>query len=85
MGRGVNPDGWEALVELRDQLAKGEKVGWYVVYNGDEERWAPKEEEEEEDAEEDVEEEEKEVVAVSLSLEVGCPMCGLGGGLMLVV
>ncbi|KAA6415131.1 MAG: hypothetical protein FRX48_01883 [Lasallia pustulata] len=59
MGEGVNPDEWGALVELRDQLAKGEKVGWYVVYNGDEERWAPKEEE---DEEEEVEEEEKEVV-----------------------
>lgn len=64
MGKGVNADGWGALVELRDQLAKGEKVGWYVVYNGDEERWAPKEEE---DEEEEVEEEEKEPVVVSLT------------------
>lgn len=65
MGKGVNADGWGALVELRDQLAKGEKVGWYVVYNGDEERWAPKEEEEEEEVVEE-EEKEKEVVVVSL-------------------
>lgn len=65
MGKGVNADGWGALVELRDQLAKGEKVGWYVVYNGDEERWAPKEEE---DEEEEVEEEEKERVVVSFIL-----------------
>lgn len=38
MGRGVGAEGWAALVELRDQLAKGEKVGWWVVYCGDEER-----------------------------------------------
>ncbi|KAI9830822.1 MAG: hypothetical protein M1819_005347 [Sarea resinae] len=26
---------WGALVELRDQIAPGEKVGWWVVYCGD--------------------------------------------------
>ena len=36
MGQGVNAEGWGALIELRDQLAPGEKVGWWVVYNGDE-------------------------------------------------
>lgn len=29
---------WEAFLQLRDQLAEGEKVAWYVVYCGDEER-----------------------------------------------
>ena len=74
MGRGVNADGWGALVELRDQLAKGEKVGWYVVYNGDEERWAPPEEENEgeEEEEEEVEEAEKVVVVVSLPWGFEC-------------
>ncbi|KZF25162.1 hypothetical protein L228DRAFT_265636 [Xylona heveae TC161] len=38
MGEGVPPEQWGALVELRDQLAPKEKVGWFVVYNGDEER-----------------------------------------------
>ncbi|MCJ1479770.1 hypothetical protein MMC13_008456 [Lambiella insularis] len=41
MGQGVAADGWEALVELRDQLAPGEKVGWWVVCNGDEQRLKP--------------------------------------------
>ncbi len=51
MGRGVGAEGWGALAELRDQLAKGEKVGWWVVYCGDEERWAPGLEEREEASE----------------------------------
>jgi hypothetical protein len=38
MGRGVATEGWEALLELRDQIAPGEKVSWWVVYNGDEKR-----------------------------------------------
>ncbi|MCJ1398222.1 hypothetical protein MMC11_001419 [Xylographa trunciseda] len=41
MGQGVATDGWAALVELRDQLAPGEKVGWWVVCNGDERRPKP--------------------------------------------
>ena len=38
MGRGVGAEGWGALVELRDKVAGGEKVGWWVVCCGDEER-----------------------------------------------
>lgn len=34
----IPPDAWDALAELRDQLAKDEKIGWWVVYNGDPER-----------------------------------------------
>ncbi|KAF9733138.1 hypothetical protein PMIN06_011568 [Paraphaeosphaeria minitans] len=40
-GVGVQSDTWSALVELRDKVAPGEKVGWFVVVNGDVERWAP--------------------------------------------
>ena len=40
-GRGVKNEQWAALVELRDKLCPGEKVAWYVVVCGDEERWAP--------------------------------------------
>ena len=47
MAQGVGAAGWDALADLRDQLAPGEKIGWFVVYNGDEERLA--------DAEHDIE------------------------------
>ncbi|KAI9811088.1 MAG: hypothetical protein M1827_005670 [Pycnora praestabilis] len=40
-GEGIDPEAWGALIELRDKLAPGEKVGWFVVYNGDEERRGP--------------------------------------------
>ena len=38
MAQGVGAAGWDALADLRDQIAPGEKIGWFVVYNGDEER-----------------------------------------------
>ena len=34
----IPSDAWDALAELRDKLAKDEKIGWWVVYNGDPER-----------------------------------------------
>ena len=40
-GVGVQSEAWAALVELRDKVAPGEKVGWFIVVNGDLERWAP--------------------------------------------
>jgi hypothetical protein len=40
----------DAITELRDKLAPGEKLGWFVVVNGDVERWAPPLEEEDEAA-----------------------------------
>lgn len=40
-GKGVPNDQWAAMMELRDKLAPEEKVAWYVVVCGDEERWAP--------------------------------------------
>ncbi|KAK5096009.1 hypothetical protein LTS08_007892 [Lithohypha guttulata] len=37
-GPAVTPQQWEALAQLRDKLAEGEKIGWWVVYNGDPDR-----------------------------------------------
>lgn len=37
-GPAVTPEAWEALAQLRDKIAEGEKIGWWVVYNGDPER-----------------------------------------------
>ena len=38
---GLSEDSWIAIRELRDQLCKDEKLAWYVVVCGDEERRAP--------------------------------------------
>jgi len=40
-GKGVGQESWIALAELREQLAPGEKVAWFIVVNGDVERYAP--------------------------------------------
>ncbi|KAJ9621576.1 hypothetical protein H2203_007063 [Taxawa tesnikishii (nom. ined.)] len=40
-GKGVANEQWSSMMELRDKLAPDEKVGWFVVVCGDEERWAP--------------------------------------------
>lgn len=40
-GKGVSNEGWNAVMELRDAIAPGEKVAWFVVVCGDTERWAP--------------------------------------------
>lgn len=40
-GGGVKEDQWAAIAELRDKVSPGEKLGWFVVVNGDVERWAP--------------------------------------------
>lgn len=37
-GPAVTPQQWEALAELRDKLAEGEKIGWWIIYNGDPDR-----------------------------------------------
>lgn len=39
--KGISNDTWSAMVELRDKLAPGEKLSWFVVVCGDTERWAP--------------------------------------------
>ncbi|KAL6704147.1 hypothetical protein ACN47E_008707 [Coniothyrium glycines] len=40
-GNGVGEEQWVAIADLRDKVAPGEKLGWFVVVNGDVERWAP--------------------------------------------
>lgn len=52
-GSGLSDDATKALEELRDRLAPGEKIGWFMVYNGDPDRWYPPSEEEEEEEEYD--------------------------------
>jgi hypothetical protein len=47
-GSGLTEDQTKALEELRDRLAPGEKIGWYLVYNGDPDRWYPESETESE-------------------------------------
>lgn len=37
-GPGSTPKAWEALADLRDKIAAGEKIDWWVIYNGDPER-----------------------------------------------
>ena len=63
-GPGLTNKAWEALADLRDKIAEGEKIGWWVVYNGDPERGFDDEDDrdgEDEDEEmEDVEGEEEE-------------------------
>lgn len=49
------PQAWEALAELRDKIAEGEKIGWWVVYNGDPERSSSDVEDEEENESNDEE------------------------------
>lgn len=31
----IRPAQWESLAELRDHIAPDEKIGWFVVHNGD--------------------------------------------------
>lgn len=40
-GKGVSTDSWSAMIDLRDKLAPGEKVAWFVVVCGDTERDFP--------------------------------------------
>ncbi|OQN96087.1 hypothetical protein B0A48_17887 [Cryoendolithus antarcticus] len=40
-GKGLGNDQWAAMMDLRDKVAPEEKVAWYIVVCGDEERWAP--------------------------------------------
>ena len=37
-GPGSTSRAWEALADLRDKIADGERIDWWVVYNGDPER-----------------------------------------------
>lgn len=52
-GSGVPDDQLAAISELRDKVTPDAKIGWFVVVNGDVERWAPPLEDEDELADED--------------------------------
>ncbi|KAF9890326.1 hypothetical protein FE257_005992 [Aspergillus nanangensis] len=47
---GLDQDATDALTEFRDKYAAGEKIGWWIVYNGDPERYFPPNEEEDEES-----------------------------------
>lgn len=38
MAQGLPAASWEAMADLRDNIAPGANIGWFVVYNGDPER-----------------------------------------------
>lgn len=40
----LDPAGTKALAEFRDKYAAGERIGWWIVYNGDPERYFPQDE-----------------------------------------
>ncbi|KAL4806586.1 hypothetical protein BDV18DRAFT_137844 [Aspergillus unguis] len=42
----LNPEEAKALTEFRDKYAAGERIGWWIVYNGDPERYFPPDEDE---------------------------------------
>lgn len=52
-GPGGSPQAWEALAQIRDKIAEGEKIGWWIVYNGDPERAFEDEEDQDYDSDED--------------------------------
>ncbi|OJJ87566.1 uncharacterized protein ASPGLDRAFT_22416 [Aspergillus glaucus CBS 516.65] len=56
---GLMEEASNAITEFRDKYAAGEKLGWYIVYNGDPERYFPETDEEtvEEDDEDMMDEE----------------------------
>ena len=51
----LTTEAWEALADLRDKLADGEKIGWWVIYNGDPDRYYEPSEDSEASDGEDVE------------------------------
>jgi hypothetical protein len=75
-GSGLTDDQTAALEELRDRLAPGEKIGWFMVYNGDPERYFPPsedEDEEEYEEEEDSYVDEKSEAQSQAATEPGTP------------
>lgn len=54
-GPGVTAAAWEAFADLRDKIAPGEKIGWWVVYNGEPERAYDSHDDDEEVVEEEEE------------------------------
>lgn len=55
---GLSDDASAALEQLRDNLAQGERIGWWIVYNGDPERYFPETDEEDMDEDDIMEEDE---------------------------
>ncbi|KAL4914928.1 hypothetical protein BDW62DRAFT_135156 [Aspergillus aurantiobrunneus] len=45
----LDPESAKALIDFRDKYAAGERIGWWIVYNGDPERYFPEEEGDEDD------------------------------------
>lgn len=43
----ISSEARQTLAEIRDAVAPGEKIGWWIVYNGDPERYYPGMEEDE--------------------------------------
>ncbi|CRG89214.1 hypothetical protein PISL3812_06250 [Talaromyces islandicus] len=37
----ISPEARDSLIEIRDAIAPGQKIGWWIVYNGDPERYYP--------------------------------------------
>ena len=74
-GPGVTAAAWEAFAELRDKIAPGEKIGWWVVYNGDPERPydsdGDEDEEDDDDTDDDDGEAEEEVADEEEEEETG--------------
>ena len=38
MNKGIDTKSWEAMAELRDKIAPQANIGWFAVFNSDEER-----------------------------------------------
>jgi hypothetical protein len=70
-GPGVTAAAWEAFADLRDKIAPGEKIGWWVVYNGDPERPYDSEDDEDYEGDEENYEEEAEEGVVTEKAEAG--------------
>ena len=78
-GPGMSTEAWQALADLRDQIAEGEKIGWWVVYNGDPDRAFDEDEEGGEKDEGAAGQEEDTTPAASPQKETGTPKLPTGG------
>lgn len=63
--RGISEEQLAAISELRDKVTPDAKLGWFVVVNGDVERWAPPLEDEEDNLADQVDEEDAETKTLS--------------------
>lgn len=62
---GLSESALQAMTEFRDKYAAGEKLGWYIVYNGDPDRYYPETDDETVDDDEDMMDEEENDVGSS--------------------